>query len=251
MKKFFALAAIAALLFACGDEPNNDEPNNKPNPNEPEQPATPSVDYDCLKGTNYFPIIMDATTYNSISSKVVADLRVDDYNTWLWIWENTYVAGTSTGPNYFGEVDGWVALQVGSVGWSGAGFCCYDAAKMSKLAEITANPQDYVFHVAMKSQDTATHELVMYSDDGSEAKVQIDVNGLYGYARDGEWYAIEIPMTTFTNQGLLWTANLGAGAVPGDNVNTAPTGGHNILAVLSGNFGALNMDACFIYKPAK
>lgn len=256
MKKFLAIAAIAALFIACEEKPDN---TDDPNPGGPstENPGTGGggnsnvvENYKCLQGSNYFPIIMDAVTYEAIKGKVVADLRVDDYNTWLWIWENTYAAGTATGPNYFGEVEGWVSLQVGSVGWSGAGFCCYDPARLAQMADITANPADYVFHIAMKSQDSATHELVFYSDDGSEAKVAIDVNGAHGYARDGEWYEIEIPVTELTNNGLLWTSNLGAGSVPGTE-ETGRAGGHNVMAVLSGTFGALNMDACFFYKPAK
>lgn len=246
MKKFIAMAAIAAMLFACGEKPDD---SGTPNPDEgkTENPTGGGdSSYACLNGSNYYPIVMDAVTYETIKGRVVADLRVDDTTTWLWIWENTYVAGTSTGPNYFGEVEGWVALQVGTVGWSGAGFCCYDPAKLSKLADVTANPADYVLHMAMKSQDNATHEIVLYSDGGAEAKIAIDVTGAYGYPRDGEWYAIEVPMTVFTNNGLLWTANLGAGANP-----TTQEGGHNVMAVLSGASGALNLDACFIYKPAK
>lgn len=246
MKKFIAMAAIAAMLFACGEKPDD---SGTPNPDEgkTENPSNGgNSSYACLNGSNYYPIVMDAVTYETIKGRVVADLRVDDTTTWLWIWENTYVAGTSTGPNYFGEVEGWVALQVGTVGWSGAGFCCYDAAKLSKLADVTANPADYVLHLAMKSQDNATHEIVLYSDGGAEAKIAVDVTGAYGYPRDGEWYAIEVPMTVFTNNGLLWTANLGAGANP-----TTQEGGHNVMAVLSGASGALNLDACFIYKPAK
>lgn len=251
MKKFFAIAAMAAMIIACGEKEPEVEPNGNGNGNGNGDTEVPANLPECLKGTNYYPIALDAVSFEHIKNNVAADLRVDGYNTHLWIWENTYTAGTSTGPNYFGEVEGWIALQVGTVGWSGAGFCCYDPAKLSKLADITANPADYVFHLAMKSQDAATHEIVLYSDSGAEAKVAIDVNGAYGYARDGEWHAIEIPMTTFTNQGLLWTANLGAGSVPGDNVAVIPTGGHNVMAVLSGASGALNLDACFIYKPAK
>lgn len=251
MKKLFAIAAMAAMLIACGEDPNNTDDPGK-NPNGGGNTDLPANLDESLKGTNYYPIVMDAVTYEYIKNNVVADLRVDDYNTHLWIWDNTYVAGTATGPNYYGEVEGWIALQVAAATtWSGAGFCCYDPAKLSKLADITANPADYVLHIAMKSQDNATHEIVLYSDGGAEAKLSIDVNGTYGYPRDGEWYGIEVPMTYFTNNGLLWTAALGAGSVPGDNVTTTPTGGHNVLAVLSGASGALNIDACFIYKPAK
>lgn len=249
MKKFFAIAAMAAMVFACNEPTPGPEPG--PGPDVPGPGPEPVELPACLKGSDYYPIVMDAVTFGHIENKVTADLRVDDFNTHLWIWENTYVAGTSTGPNYFGEVEGWVALQVGSVGWSGAGFCCYDPAKLTKLADITANPADYVLHLAMKSQDAATHEFVFYSDGGAEAKLAVDVDGVYGFARDGEWHAIEVPMTYFTNNGLLWTSALGAGSVPGNNVDVIPTGGHNVMAVLSGASGALNLDACFIYKPAK
>lgn len=272
MKKFFSIFAAVALVFAMAScEEPVEEPNNNGGGNNTEQPGgneggennggennggdqgeTPApADVACLNGSDYYLISLDGTTYNRISSKVVGDYRTDDYNSHLWIWENTYTAGTCTGPNFFGEIEGWISLNVGTVGWSGAGFCCYNAEALAKLANITAAPADYVLHIALKSQDAATHELVLYSDGGGEAKVQIDVNGTYGYARDGEWHEIEIPMTHFTNQGLLWTPNLGAGAVPGDNVATAPTGGHNVMAVLSGASGSLNLDACFIYKPAK
>lgn len=266
MKKFFAIAAIAAMtlgFLACEpDEPTNPNPgpgteqggenNGGGENNDGEQGETPAPSLaPCLQGSDYYLISLDAVTYESIKNKVVADIRVDDYNTHLWIWENTYTAGSCSGPNYFGEVEGWISLNVGTVGWSGAGFCCYNEETLAKLANITAAPADYVFHVALKSQDAATHEFVLYSDGGAEAKVQIDVNGTYGFARDGEWHEIEIPMTHFTNQGLLWTPNLGAGSVPGNNVDVIPTGGHNVIAVLSGATGSLNLDACFIYKPAK
>lgn len=271
MKKFFAIAAIAAMtlgFLACEPEEeqtpnpgpgteqggeNNGGENNGGENNGGDQGETPApADVACLNGSDYYLIFLDGTTYNRISSKVVGDYRTDDYNSHLWIWENTYTAGTCTGPNFFGEIEGWISLNVAaSATWSGAGFCCYNAEALAKLANITAAPADYVLHIALKSQDAATHELVLYSDGGDEAKVQIDVNGTYGYARDGEWHEIEIPMTHFTNQGLLWTPNLGAGSVPGDNVATKPTGGHNVMAVLSGASGSLNLDACFIYKPAK
>lgn len=251
MKKFFSIMTVAALalsLVACEDENKEDNPNNGPD--------VPGVvaDFDCLKGSDYYLFVMDAVTSESIKNKVVADLRTDDYNTHLWVWENTYLGGTSTGPNFFGEVEGWVALEVGTVGWSGAAFCTYNPAVLDKLPAITSAPADYVLHLAMKSQDAAVHELVMYPAGGGEAKVSIGVPGgesPYSFARDGEWHEIEIPMTAFTNNGLIWNSSQWAGATPGDNVTVIPVGGFNTLAFLSGGFGSVNLDACFIYKPAK
>lgn len=266
MKKFLSIFAAVALVFAMAscEEPVED-PNNNGGGNNTEQPGGNGSgenngggevggDYACLNGSDYYLISMDAVTYESIKNKVVADIRTDDYNTHLWIWENTYVAGSCSGPNYFGEVEGWISLNVGTVGWSGAGFCCYNADTLAKLATITTSPADYVFHIALKSQDNAVHSLVFYSNDGSEAKIEVGTptsGHVYNYERNGEWCEIEVPMTYLTGQGLLWAPGLGANAVPGDNVTTAPTGGHNVMAVLSGATGALNLDACFIYKPAK
>ena len=56
--------------------------------------------------------------------------------------------------------------------------------------------------------------------------------------RHGEWYEIEIPLTAWTNKGLLWSV---------------PNEPSNVLGVTSGLVAGkhLNLDACFIYKPAK
>ena len=68
--------------------------------------VTENTDYSkSLKGSNYYVIAMDATTFTSIQSKVVADFRPDDVTKFLYVWENTYSAGTSTGPNFYGEVE--------------------------------------------------------------------------------------------------------------------------------------------------
>ncbi|MBQ8271827.1 MAG: hypothetical protein IJZ09_02330 [Tidjanibacter sp.] len=283
MKKFLSIFAAVALVFAMAScEEPVEEPNNNGGGNNTEQPGgnegggnteqpggneggnteqpggneggNTDSDYACLNGSDYYLISMDAVTYESIKNKVVADIRTDDYNTHLWIWDNTYVAGSCSGPNYFGEVEGWISLNVGTIGWSGAGFCCYNADTLAKLTTITTSPADYTFHIALKSQDDAVHTLVFYSNDGSESKIEIGTptsGHVYNYERNGEWCEIEVPMTYLTGQGLLWAPGLGAGSVAGDNVTTTPTGGHNVMAVLSGATGALNLDACFIYKPAK
>ena len=76
MKKLFAIAAMAAMLIACGEDPSNtDDPGKDPNGGgNTDLPA--NLD-ESLKGTNYYPIVMDAVTYEYIKNNVVADLRVD------------------------------------------------------------------------------------------------------------------------------------------------------------------------------
>lgn len=197
-----------------------------------------------LKGSNYYPIIMDGVTFAKVQSKVVADLRPDEAMKFLYVWENTYIAGNSTGPNFYGEVEGWVNLVVGSVGWSGAGFNVKDLTALNKLAAVTTSPEGYYLHIGIKSKDGAIHAFGM--DGQSNVKFAIGnaafndngtmIQPLGNYTRDGEWHEIEIPMTTLKNNGLLFSSN-----------NTVDK---NVFWVLSGGVAGttIELDAVFIYK---
>lgn len=196
-----------------------------------------------LKGTEYYPIIMDGVTAAALGSKIKGDFRPDEATKFLYVWDNTYTAGTSTGPNFYGEVEGWVSLVVGNVGWSGAGFNCQDAALNDKLADITANPDKYYLHIGIKSKDNAVH---LFGLDGqSNVKFAIGATGftdngvvtpaLADFTRDGEWHEIEIPMATLKANGLLYATGMGT---------------KNIFWFLSGGVAGktLDLDAVFIYK---
>ena len=74
-----------------------------------------------LKGSNYFVLQLDDTSFASIKDKVTADLRPDEVNKNLQVWEGTFNAGTPTGTNFYGLSQGWMSLVVGNVGWSGGG----------------------------------------------------------------------------------------------------------------------------------
>lgn len=196
-----------------------------------------------LTGTEYYPIILDGVTSVKLGTKIKADFRPDESTKFLYIWDNTFVAGTSTGPNFFGEVEGWVSLTVGSVGWSGAGFNCKDASLMDKLAPITANPDKYYLHIGIKSKSAAT--FVMGMDGQSNTKFAIGpaafndngtlIQPLANFTRDGEWQQIEIPMSTLKTNGLLYSTGMGE---------------KNVLWLLAGGVAGtdLNLDAVFIYK---
>lgn len=200
-----------------------------------------------LKGTEYYPIIMDGVTAAALGSKIKADFRPDDVAKFLWIWQqggvNTYDSATPSGPNFYGEVEGWVSFIVGTQGWSGAGFNSADATMNDKLAAITANPDKYYLHMGIKSKDNTVH--VFGLDGQSNVKFAIGAtafndNGtmiqpLADFTRDGEWHEIEIPMATLKANGLLYTAGMGS---------------KNIFWFLSGGITGrtLDLDAVFIYK---
>lgn len=196
-----------------------------------------------LTGTEYYPIILDGVTATKLGTKIKADLRPDELTKFLYIWDNTFVAGTSTGPNFYGEVEPWTSLSVGTVGWSGAGFNVKDGALLDKLAPITANPDKYYLHIGIKSKSTAVFVLAL--DGQSNAKFAIGptsfndngtiIQPLADFTRDGEWQQIEIPMSTLKTSGLLYSTGMGE---------------KNVLWFLAGGTAgtAINLDAVFIYK---
>ena len=196
-----------------------------------------------LTGTEYYPIILDGVTAVKLGTKIKADLRPDEITKFLYIWDNTFVAGTATGPNFYGEVEGWTSLTVGTVGWSGAGFNINDNALTDKLVAITNNPDNYYLHIGIKSKGNAIYVFGM--DGQSNVKFAVGAsafndNGtmiqpLADFDRDGEWQQIEIPMATLKANGLLYSTGMGA---------------KNIIWFLAGGVAGttLDLDAVFIYK---
>ncbi len=207
--------------------------------------ATGAVDSESLNGSNYYVIALDEASFQSISENVVADLRANEEDAFLYIWENTYEAGTSTGPNSYGQVDGWISLSVTNVGWSGFGINVKDTEKLNLMAAISEKPEDYYLHIAIKGRTATTHLIGLESTQGKWGiaigpNAFVDGGTTYpafaNYTTDGEWNHIDIPMTEFTNNGVYYR-----------NDNTAD---FNVLYVLSGgvNGTSLDLDAVFIYK---
>ena len=199
-----------------------------------------------LKGSQFWPIAIDGTTADANASKLVADFRPDDVGKFLYIWEATYTANENpTGLNFHGNTDGYTALLVGSVGWSGCGYCLTesDGSKAWEAAEalraaIVASPDDYFLHMAVKATDNASHCFYIF---GSEAtKFVLGSKSVYDgpvykdFTRNGEWAEFDIPMAQYA-------AALSA---------TTCVAGVNVFVALSeGIAGAqLNMDAVYFYK---
>ena len=197
-----------------------------------------------VKGSQIWPIIMDAVTYEENASKIKADFRVDDTNNFLYIWANaeTYVAGDGAGKNFFGNNEGYVSLIVAApAGWSGCGFClgATSAAAAEELRKaIVANPDDYYFHFAMKATTTGNHQFYIFNDNITSFAVgtaTIESGAVIGdFTRDGSWAEFDVPMSQFATA----LASL-----------TFPANG-NIFCALSGaQVGSqLNLDAVYFYK---
>lgn len=229
------------------------------------------INHVSLQGSDYFIIQLGEKEVAQIGGKMVASFAQNTADQTgsknLYVWDQTYVAGATQGKNFYGVTgEGWVSLTVTSVGWSGLGYSCgwgganptpagketeqqEAMADLNKLAAIMDAPDDYYFHIAMKSTDNASHLLALNGANNTVGRVCIgaaafnDNGASYpayaDFTRNGDWGEIEIPMSYFTKQGLVYSAN---------NAESI-----NVLSILSGGVSGtqLQFDACFIYKKAK
>ncbi len=200
-----------------------------------------------LKGSNYTIIQLDETSFSAIEDKVINDLRPDDTNKFLYIWDGTFTGGTPTGLNAYGQSEGWPSFIVGGSGWSGAGYAINPTYGQIDMTDMYNNPDDYVFHIALKSSQASSSFLFIFADGTAEAKICIgsaayeDGGVTYeayaDFTRDGEWHEIEIPASKFRELGVFYNQAF-------SDVN--------ILAFLAGGVQGttLDYDACFFYKKA-
>lgn len=210
------------------------------------KPVDPG-DYPTLNGSNYTIIQIDEASATAIASEIINDCRPDEENKFLYVWDNTFTAGTPSGLNFYGQTEGWVSFVVGSVGWSGAGYNVGSGADMIDMTDMYNNPDDYVFHIGMKSSESNSSYLFIFADGSSEAKVCVGSsaftdNGITyepytDFSRDNEWHSVEIPASKLRELGVFYNA---------------PFNDKNVFAFLAGGTAGttLDFDACFFYKKA-
>lgn len=205
---------------------------------DPTQPAG------SLKGSQIWPIILDGDAYAANESKIVASFQPNDVDQFLYVWPDgtSYVGGDGEGLNSLGNT-GYTALVVGTLGWSGAGFCLTDAGNGWEAAKalndaIVANPDQYALHLAIKSTDDQAHTFYWMGSDATKVvigKEAFDGGKVIGdFPRDGGWHEFDIEMAEFAS--ALASADVKAGV--------------NVFCLLSGgNAGRqLNLDAVYFYK---
>ena len=199
-----------------------------------------------LKGSKFWPIVIDGTTAYANASKIVADFCRDDVGKFLYVWDGTYVVNDNpTGLNFHGNADGYTSLIVSTMGWAGCAYCLTetDASNAWQAAEalraaIVASPDDYDLHMALKSTDKASH--CFYIFDSEATKFVIGSTAVYDgplyedFTRNGEWAEFDIPMSRFATALAVITCEA--------NMNI-------FVALTEGVAGAqLNMDAIYFYK---
>lgn len=194
--------------------------------------------------SKFWPLVMDNSTIEKYATKMAADLRADDVDNFIYIWNN-YVAGDNRGLNFYGNGEGYMSLVVGNDSWCGLGLFLGEKGSAVNAAvklanEIVADPDSYYLHMAIKSTDAASHAFYVLNNENthftlgrnwvSDAPVYAD------FSRNGTWQEFSIPMSVLA-RGI----DLGGLLIQS---------GMNVFVALSELIpGAeLNLDAVYFYK---
>ncbi len=161
-------------------------------------PATAATDPDF--------VIVSAEHTGIDDNPAYLDLRPNDSTRHLYIWENTATGETLTDTPYEGGE--YLRLHLTS-GWFGLGFVSDDNIDMSVFSR-----KNMVLHFAVRT--TATCPLFVKLEGGTyPGSAKVNLTGIYDVPRDGQWHAVEIPMSAFQAAGLIW-----AGKISGKNYFT-------------------------------
>lgn len=180
-------AAALLLVVAC-----------RADPGEPEYPVFPpwdEVDADFLPGP--FPYVEGderlsfAVYYEGGASEVV---EIDDATTHFYIYESTFTQATSEEriEGHFSDVITVSGAQL----WWGGGVTWDNPTDLSEWTTL---------HASFRTTDALFADMVVAIAGGAEGRRKPSD---YGFAADGEWHSVVIPLSAFTgvNFGAVTTA---------------------------------------------
>ena len=224
-------------------------------------PPPPCTGHSSLcEGKEYFIIWLDATSTSKLTDRLGASkvhyIGSDDAaGRELQVWEGTYKFNASSGPNLYGVVADWLSLEATDEWWSGGGITA-GTIPLTGMKQITDNPSEWYFHIAIKANTVNAAESPWFilggGGAGNEAKFALgpkdvrdeqkaeDIKTMGNFTRDGEWNSIEFSI-----------ASLKA-AYPASNANfkysDAVTDANLFSFLFGGAPNTLEIDAIFIYK---
>lgn len=199
MKKTLLIAAMALSSLAINAA---DGISITPATNDDFEPT-----FSFNASNDYYVIYLGDETKASYASAVPTDNYIyigpdADNGRNLWVWSDTYTAGSTDGVNSFGTPGEYMAWKVGSVGWSGLGYniAAANPIDMSRVGE------DYTLHFAVKSSSKETFDFEFIDGNKHEVHIVLGTSAYEGHAavgdfeRDGEWYNVDVPMSYLADQ---------------------------------------------------
>lgn len=193
-----------------------------------------------LQGSKYIVWQLDQSSAEYLGNKIILNLGENGTTCFFYIWpagDSLVGDETASGPGFYGYMTGYMALQVGNIGWSGAGYVFTDAKGTEgqegyEDQDITLKPvtdqimadngEGWFFHAAVKGTPGAgSYFTVCGNSDAEGYKVAWDDYNITA----NDWTEIEVPMSNLISYG--WTGfaeetnNLvvGSGSTPGQKVH--------------------------------
>ncbi|MDR2791376.1 MAG: Ig-like domain-containing protein [Tannerellaceae bacterium] len=204
--------------------------------------VTAAESLNSLQGSNYFVLQLGESAFEQIRDDVACNLRPNDVDRNLQVWENTFIKQTTTtATDSYGNDEPWIRMVVSDKGWSGAAYTTYGSPL--DMRRLHNNRNDYLFHVALKSRQKQLAYTFTFSDGVNSAHIVIGncpneagIMPQYDFVRNGAWQEINIPLTLPVFDALY--------------AATVPSTGVNLLAFSAGGEQSttLDMDALFFYK---
>ena len=243
MKKIFSFLMAASLslaLFSC--QKDNNSSNDGSLKDDEENTGGDENGGSSLSGSEYVVLTLDECTAKELGSKIKANYGPDDETRFLYVWKDTYVGGTCSGLNSYGQAAAWTSLVVTNVGWSGAGW--FNGADTPAFVSSTSELADWKFHIAYKGPAGKAH-IIILTWNGATYKFAIGNGQLED---NGVAYPAIAPVSG-TFEPNVWNEYEVSLADAGlDYTQTGKS--DNIVSVLSGGVQGttLDVDAIFFYK---
>lgn len=180
----------------------------------------------------------------------VNDLRVDDVNRFFYIWDGTFNAGDGSYPGVgYNDMqfDGYTAVEVASVGWSGAGYCIVTPADLSHMNENTR------IHLAYRSTNAPASIAVIICDGKlSTGEVSAPAKVALGdpFVDNGAVFPAVAPKAAEDWQALDISFSDLKKLFPAFDFKAGTTWDGNIVSILAGGVTGQNVsiDALYFYN---
>lgn len=156
-----------------------------------------------LTGSKYIIWQVDEKTVEFLGTKVIQSMVPDGAKRNLYVWDDgkCFIGVEATGPNFYGNMSGYVNFQVGNSGWSGAGYTAGKEDFEAFKQIVTDGGKGWFFHAAVKgNKGQGDHFTIWAKDETKNIEISWD-----NYLNDtfGEWCEIEVSMEDFVAKG--WT----------------------------------------------
>lgn len=253
MKKFTLIAAAAMAALGANAQYNTEKVS--------------MTDY-ISEASEFYVLVANDGYVNKVkeAGKTVKDFRTNDESNFLYVWDGTFIGGESTdGPGM--HVEGYTSLTVGSVGWSGAGWCL---GVNGDFADFSGLNKDSHFHISYRTQTTAPSiQIYIGNSDNADATAaeyttvgKMSLGAAFegapvvGKALSDEWQAIDISLADLAKLYPAFSVEKFAttyGFMAKDEKTGEETPkGMNIMCLLGGGVAGQNieLDQAFFYTPA-